>query len=613
VANILRCRFDYAGEGPPRAFELTSVRGQVAAWQPSDVVAMLDEAEVAVRKGWYAAGFVAYEAAPAFDDSLAVRSDPCRPGVPLAWFGFFAESRPVAALPRLDAPAPGGHEEAAWKAEIGPTEHAAAVEHIRAAIAAGETYLVNYTTRFRRPWASTDDPFALYRRLAAGHAGGYHAYLETADWVVACGAPELFFEWSGDRLTTRPMKGTAPRGRWPEEDLLRAEELGSSPKERAENVMVVDLLRNDVGRVAVPGTVAVPELWQTERHPSLWQLTSTVTATTRPGIRLAEVFGAMFPCGSVTGAPKTSAMAAIAHLEASSRGVYCGAVGLLRPGSTSDPASTSPTANFAVAIRTAVVDKAGARVEYGSGGGITWDSSPASEWEETLVKTRTLKRPVVLLGDGGGLIETMRFDPDHAGDGEWGVRNLQGHLARLAASAAYLGAGLPADVENTVVDAVSALSTPARVRLVLHLNGVMETQISPLPGDGPVRTQCLCVDLEPVTSTDVTLFHKTTDRTRYDERARRHLTADDVVLVNERGEVTETTRANLAVRIDDRWWTPSLDCGLLPGIERARLLRTGHLTERVVTVEQLRHAASVATLSSLRGWRPAQVRFGCIC
>jgi para-aminobenzoate synthetase/4-amino-4-deoxychorismate lyase len=305
-------------------------------------------------------------------------------------------------------------------------------------------------------------------------------------------------------------------------------------------------------------------------------------------------------------------MATIADLESSPRGVYCGAVGLLQPGSDPGPA-TGLTARFAVAIRTAVVDKVGAQVEYGSGGGITWDSSPASEWEETLVKTRTLEKPALLLRDDGGLVETMRFDPDRAGDREYGVRNLQGHLARLAASAAYFGASFPRDAENRVAAAVSGRGATARVRLVLHLDGVMETQVSPLADDGPVGEQRLCVDLEPVASSDVALFHKTTDRGRYDARARRHPCADDAVLINERGEVTETTRANLVVCIDGRWWTPPLDCGLLPGVERARLLGCGYLTERVVTVEQLQHAESVATLSSLRGWRPARVLVGCTC
>ena len=226
-----------------------------------------------------------------------------------------------------------------WRCEIDESIHAAGVRAIRGAIADGTAYLVNHTTRFRRPWEAIEDPFCLYRQLVTGHNGGYHAYIETTDWAVACGSPELFFDFSSGRLTARPMKGTAPRGRWAAEDAEHAAALSTSAKERAENVMVVDLLRNDIGRIAETGSVTVPHLWRVEGHPSVWQLTSTVTARTPPETGLADVFGALFPCASVTGAPKNLGDGHHRRDRGlAPRGVYCGAVGLIRP----EPSRSKP-------------------------------------------------------------------------------------------------------------------------------------------------------------------------------------------------------------------------------------------------------------------------------
>ncbi len=617
TGNIFRCRIDHtaAGEG---GIELRSPQGQLVARNVSDVSAVIAEAEAAARRGWYAAGFVSYEAAPAFDGALRVKATAADSqatlDLPLAWFGLFAESEAVELPSTRDAGATGpvavtSLESPPWRCELDAPGHAADVAAIRKSIAQGDAYLVNLTTRFRRPWGESDDPFTLYRRLVAAHSGGFHLYLETTDWAVACGSPELFFDLREGRLTAKPMKGTAPRGRWASEDADRAADLYASAKERAENVMVVDMLRNDMGRIAATGSVDVPQLWQVERHPTLWQLTSTVTARTRGEIGLADVFSALFPCASVTGTPKVSAMGIIADLEGSPRGVYCGAVGIIRPNRCPHAGPNELSACFAVAIRTAAVDKARHLVEYGSGGGITWDSVPTSEWEEVLIKATALVQKNPPTGIGHGLIETMGFDPLSGT-----VRNLGDHLARLAASAEYFGLSAPVDAEERIGKAVADLTKPTRLRLVLHPDGAIDVMMSSIEGnDRPPGVQWLCVDSDPIASTDVTLFHKLRDRRRYEERKDRHPEADDVVLVNERDEVTETTMANLAVYLGGRWYTPPLDCGLLPGIERARLLRTGQLVEHVIPVEVLRQAEAVATLSSLRGWRLARLRPPCDC
>ncbi len=611
---LVRCRIDHTAAGQP-ALELRNLQGQLETHSISDVMAMLGEVDAAARRGWYAAGFVAYEAAPAFDSAFRVTAPSPQPDVratiPLAWFGLFSDACPAAPLP----PAPvrptidQRSDVESWGCDVDERSYAAAVSRIREEIAAGNAYLVNLTTRFLRPWASDDDPFDLYCRLVRSYASGYHAYLETPDWAVACASPELFFERSAYDIVTRPMKGTAPRGRWSSEDASHAHDLSHSPKERAENIMVVDMLRNDLGRIAVPGSVDVPSLCDLERHPAVWQMSSTVRATTPGHVGLPEIFGALFPCASVTGAPKVSAMSVISDLEKSPRGVYCGAVGLVQPASRDT--DTGPSARFAVGIRTAVLDRSAQTATYGSGGGITWDSTAIREWEEVLLKARALEGPPSLTSDADGLIETMAFDP--VGGYGGAIRHRDDHLGRLRASAEYFGLCVPSDTAELLDQAIEGLETPTRVRLVLRAGGAIELDTSPLDDSAPTSVLSLCVDLEPVGSSETTLFHKTTDRARYDERARRHPIADDVVLVNERGEITETTRANIAVRLGAQWCTPPLRCGLLPGIQRARDLAEGRLVERVMTVDDLLGAQCVATLSSLRGWRAARVVPTCAC
>lgn len=606
--SVLRCRIDHTAADPPVSLVLDQPAHQLRATSITDVPGVLAEAESAARHGRYVAGFVAYDAAPAFDSAFRIPRDHGgaeTSALPLAWFGVFDRAEPAPPLPLVDG-TPNGVTTSNWTGAVGPDSHAAAVAAIRGSIAQGDVYLVNYTTRFHRRWADRDDPFALYCRLVGGYGAGYHAFIETEEWAVACGSPELFFELSDGRLVTGPIKGTAPRGRWAEEDNERAAALRTSEKERAENVMVVDLLRNDLGRLAVPGTIAVPSLGQLEQHPTLWQLTSTVTATARADVGLADVFEALFPCASVTGAPKISSMAVIARLEQERRGVYCGAVGFIAPSA----GDHGQVARFAVAIRTAAVDKARQAAEYGSGGGISWDSAPMAEWDEVLLKAGALVGSAApALRSGQGLIETMGFVPDQPIDP---VRNLDRHLARLASSASYFDLVVPPGVEKLVADAVAALDKPHRVRLVLDSDGKVKIETTSLDAtfDDPLW---LCVDPEPVRSGDVGLFHKTTERARYDERMRRHPGADDVILVNERGEVTETTRANLAVHLDGQWYTPPLDCGLLPGVERAHRLAEGQLVERVITVGDLHRAEGIATLSSLRGWRTARIHPRCAC
>ena len=581
-------RFDDLTPGAERSFRFEEPVAVLEARRPEEVPGVLDAAEAAARRGLWAAGFVAYEAAPGVNPDLEVRS---RSGgepfgeLPLAWFGLFDRREDARALePPAEAPAAGG----AWQPSVSREAYDEAIGQIRERIAAGDTYQVNHTIRLRA--TVSGDECDLYRDLALAQRGGYAAYLDTGRYRVLSASPELFFRLDGDRATTRPMKGTAPRGRWLEEDDAIVERLLASAKDRAENAMIVDLLRNDLGRISEVGSVTWEDLFHAERYETVWQLTSTISSHLRKGVGLAEVFRALFPSGSVTGAPKVATMRIIAELETFPRGVYCGAIGYLAPDGWGEP-----RANFNVAIRTVVVDSETRLAEYGVGGGVTHGSSAAGEYEEILAKARVLttSRPAF------ELFETLRYGPDT------GFAHLPEHLARLSSSARYFGFRVDEAAAVAALGAAIEGRGAVRVRLTLRRDGTLTTEARdlPPPSERPLR---LALDEEPVDPSDVFLFHKTTHRATYEQRRSRHPDTDDVLLVNTRGEVTESTIANLAVLLDGEWVTPPRDAGLLAGTYREILLREGRLSECTVTVEDLRRAEAVALVSSVRGWRDVE-------
>jgi para-aminobenzoate synthetase / 4-amino-4-deoxychorismate lyase len=604
-----RARFDDLRPGG-ESFELTEPSVTFVARSPAEVPAVLRAAEDAAAGGRWVAGFVTYEAAPGLDPSLPAVDWPVGhplAGLPLAWFAAFDRRSPAeppiipgAAVP--GAAVPGAAAAAGvWTPDRDEAWHAAAVAEVHEGIAAGDYYQLNLTARLTGEVA---DPDGLYLPLAAAQSGAYNALIATGEHTVISASPELFFTREGGAVVTRPMKGTATRGRWPDEDRARADALHRSPKEQAENVMIVDLLRNDLGRLAEVGSVEVPALFETERYPSVWQLTSTITARVSTAVDLAGIFAALFPSGSVTGAPKRSAMQAIARIEGRPRGVYCGAIGYLRPPSHTGlnrGSAGRPEARFSVAIRTVTRDEGSGYAEYGAGGGITASSTATGEWAELLAKTAILRHPP----RPTELFETLRFEPPAT------LVNLNRHVARLGGSADYFGfrwdaAALQAAVDAAVDGVLRGRAEPARVRLRLdHFGKVAVDVVDLRPASAVVS---LGLAGESVRSDDVLLFHKHRDRAHYDRLRAARPDVDDVVLWNERGEVTETTIANLAVRLDRRWWTPPLTAGLLPGIERGRLLDDGELAERVISVDEFADAEDLAVISSLRGWRRAKLR-----
>jgi para-aminobenzoate synthetase/4-amino-4-deoxychorismate lyase len=560
-----------------RSFRMERLRGVVEAHASGEVIAAVRAVERAAARGLHAAGWIGYEAAPAFEDRLAVRGNSSP--LPLLWFGLFEAREEVAPLPPpvgpVDLP------------ELSPSateaEYRDGVRRILELIRAGDTYQVNYTFRLRGGFVGSDETF--YAHMCAAQRAEYCAFLRLPRYSIASASPELFFRRTGDVLELRPMKGTRPRGRWSGEDDAMAAELARSEKERAENLMIVDLVRNDAGRIARYGTVRVPELYRVERYPTVHQMTSTVTAELRTGTTLEGVLRALFPSGSVTGAPKIRTTQIIAELETSPRGVYTGAIGLVSEGE----------AIFSVAIRTAVIDRERETVEVGVGSGITTDSDAAAEWRECLQKGAFLRSDVRPFR----VMTALRYETGA------GVFLRAAHIARLARSAAYFDFPFDGERVEVTIDRATATLAPDtyKVRVLLGARGEVDVECERIPtSSGPVR---VVLAAEPVDAADPFLYHKTTRRDVFAARLAAHPECDDVVLTNRNGELTSATTGNIVLRVDGACWTPPVDAGVLAGTFRAHLLARGEMGERRLTVADYRRADAAYVINSVRRWREA--------
>ena len=562
----------YARCGQERSFAFVDPVGEVVAAAAGEVRPALSAVERAVEQGLHAAGFVCYEAAAGLDPAFTTRP---AGALPLVYFGLFAERT------RVDAPSAGlgTYELDEWRPSVSREEYEAAIEHIHAYIAAGDTYQVNYTLRLHSRFQG--DPQALFHDMGQGQESALCAYFDLGRHVLISASPELFFRLRAGRCTVRPMKGTRSRGRFAAEDQQRADELQSSAKDRAENLMVTDMLRNDLGRISQVGSVAVSALWSVERYPTVWQLTSTVESQLKAGVSLPDLFAALFPCGSVTGAPKVRTMAIIAELERPPRGIYTGCIGYISPG---------PEACFNVAIRTAHLDREKAQLEFGVGGGIVWASSAAEEYAECVVKAGVLRaRP----HPSFELLETLLYE-----DGVYLL--LERHLERLSQSAAYWGFCYADDrVRARLQDAANAMEGQCRVRLLLARNGEIRVQHQALT---PSRRLRVALAAEPVDSSDPLLYHKTTHRATYNRQLAARPDCDDVVLYNERGELTECCIGNLVLERDGVRYTPPVESGLLAGTFRAELVAQGQLCERPLPIGELARADALYLINSVRRW-----------
>ena len=578
----------------PRAAGNLRLRGRwgaparvLVAHHIGEVKPVLEAVHAAAEAGHWCVGHVRYEAAPAFDAALQVHAA----DGPLVWFEVH-DGAP-SAWPSAQAAGP-AEARATWLPTLARPDFDAAIARIHQAIGDGELYQVNYTA----PWTGTvtGEGTALFDALLRAQPGGYAACFTAGDEQVLSVSPELFFDWhasaAGGSILARPMKGTAARGTTPALDVAAAERLRASPKERAENVMIVDLLRNDLSRIAEPHTVRVPELFHTQALPTVWQMTSDVQARTRTGLRLPDVFAALFPCGSVTGAPKVRAMQLIRELERQPRGIYCGAIGVVRPDGRGGIAAT-----FNVPIRTVVMRGTQARCSIGSG--ITASAEAGAEWQEWLHKQAFLARA----SEPFQVLETLALV-----DGVY--RHQAEHLARMAEAAQHFGYPWQPAAVHACLQSLAAQHGrgPWRVRLLLDRFGQPRAEAFALqPTATPVRLQLAPRPLAEAHGEWVRF--KTTRRAHYAAFAPKPGSGIfDTVLFNAEGEITESTFGNLAMQMDDgRWLTPPLACGLLPGVGRAVALREGRVQEGVVRVQDLHRVRRWAFINSLRGWLDAEL------
>ena len=550
-----------------------------------EIPAIFASIDKALQAGHYVAGFLSYEAGYHFEPA-AMRTGPPPEtfDVPLAWFGIYRE--PLTS--HESEPFETNFETTleSLSIDISSVEYRQRIQQIRRYIEAGDIYQANFLVPVRLAWQH--GAAQLFEKIMENQPVPYGAMINTGDAHILCASPELFFRKQGIQITVRPMKGTAHRGRDLEEDTLAAAWLSADEKNRAENVMIVDLLRNDLGRICIPGSIAVNNLFAVERYPDLLQMTSTVRGELEPQTSNYAIFRALFPCGSITGAPKVRTMQIIRELEHEPRGVACGAIGYFSP---------AGEAVFSVAIRTVTLRKAEAHLRVGSG--ITYDSDPETEYAECLLKSRFLTRS----SSRFELIETLAWE----GDFEF----LDLHLQRLQSSAEYFGFRCAlVSIREQLHRYAASLSKNSRhrVRALLSRSGAILISSTTLtPSRHPAS---LLIAAERTDSTDVFLRHKTTRRSLYDRVLKDAQAAgyDDALFLNERGHVTECAIHNIMIAKGEKFITPSLPCGLLPGLYRRHLLATRpEIQQAELTLEDLLSADRIFIFNSVRGLRQAKI------
>ena len=533
--------------------------------QVKDLLAQVEDYQ---QQGYYVVGYVSYEAAPAFEEKLAVHPAPLL-GEYLLYFTVH-DSVEKSIIPltydEIDMPSN-------WKEETSKKEYEKAIAQIHHHLRQGDTYQVNYTVQLKQDLNA--NPFAIYNRMVVEQEAGYNAYVEHDEMAVISMSPELFFEQSDRELITRPMKGTTKRGLTDQEDLGQAAWLEQDPKNRSENMMIVDLLRNDMNRLSEVGSEHVERLCQVEQYSTVWQMTSTIKSQVRSDVDLVEVFRSLFPCGSITGAPKIATMEIIKNLEPQARGVYCGTIGILLP---------NGRRIFNVAIRTIQLHKG--QAIYGVGGGITWDSTWESEYNEVHQKAAVLYRKQVPFQ----LITTGKISQKH-------LLFKEEHIDRLRNAGRYFA--YPFNPENLLqrIDAecqACHVEKDYRLRISISKSGYIDLCCQELTPLSPAFCQAqLCLQ-ETSLQTPFTYF-KTTYRP--------HLTVakQEKIYHNENGELLETSIGNLILKIAGKLYTPPVNLGILPGIYRQHLLETGQVEERVLTLKELAQAEAIYGCNAVRG------------
>jgi para-aminobenzoate synthetase/4-amino-4-deoxychorismate lyase len=546
-------------------------------------------------QGFYLAGYFSYECGYYFEAGA-----PVVPGeAPLAWLGVYREplvfdhltgefaSSPDPQMTRDEAVARGNYRLRPEGFNLTLAEYCRQIEMIREYIAAGDVYQINFTGRYR--FAFSGDAHSLYQELKAKQPVAYSSFINDGYRQILSFSPELFFKTQAAQILAKPMKGTAPRGHTTAEDQKWAAWLKQDEKNRAENLMIVDLLRNDLGRIAAVGSVRVPELFAVERYQTLHQMTSTVTGILKPGISYYELFRSLFPCGSVTGAPKVRAMQLIHQLEKVPRGVYTGAIGYFGPDRTS---------MFNVAIRTVVIEQE--KATMGIGGGVVFDSEPADEYRECQLKASFVIEPA----EDFRLLEAVLWDN--------GYVRLSRHLQRLSDSAHYFDYSFDhRQLERQLQQNSHQLTVGLKYKVRLELDR---------SGELTITNQVLTVREEPRASLVIAsvqtnsanrfLYHKTTNRQLYQDEYQKAVArgCTEVIFLNEKNEVTEGAISNIIIAKDGRWYTPPQECGLLNGVYRGYLLETAScLGEKVLHFHDLQNADRLYICNAIRGLRQAEL------
>ena len=534
----------------------------------AEVTDLLAQVESYQEQGYYVVGYVSYEAAPAFEEKLAVHKAPLL----AEYLLYFTVHDRVET-----SPIPLTYEEvnlpSKWREQTSAENYEKAISQIHHHLRQGDTYQVNYTVQLKQDLSA--NPFAIYNRMVVEQEAGYNAYVEHDEMAVISMSPELFFEQNDRELTTRPMKGTTQRGLTDQEDLAQASWLEQDPKNRSENMMIVDLLRNDMNRISEVGSEHVERLCQVEQYSTVWQMTSTIKSQLREDVDLVAIFRSLFPCGSITGAPKIATMEIIKDLEPQPRGVYCGTIGLLLP---------NGRRIFNVAIRTIQLYKG--QAIYGVGGGITWDSTWESEYREVHQKAAVLYRKQArfqLITTGRISQKQLLFEDQH--------------LERLIKASRYFAYPFdPEDLIQKIDEECQACDFhhDYRLRISLSKSGEIELSSQILTPLSPIFCQAkLC--LQEADLQQAFTYFKTTHRPHLS------LGKQEIIYHNAAGELLETSIGNLVLKINGKLYTPPISQGILPGIYRQHLLETGQVEEKVLTLADLNQAETIYGCNAVRG------------
>ncbi|RPF55379.1 aminodeoxychorismate synthase component I [Aquisalibacillus elongatus] len=542
----------------------------VVANDLSEVKTAIRRVEQYTKNGYYAVGYVSYEASKAFNERM-VTYESVR--LPYVYFGIYEDYHHIYEIDNTPL------ENLNWKSDTSRSGYHQSISNIHLAIKKGLSYQVNFTIRLIAEFQQLNTR-KLYEQLRQSQQAHYTAHLSFNDFEIISVSPELFFAWDGEQIETKPMKGTIKRGSTDTEDNLNKNYLRQSTKDRAENVMIVDLIRNDLSKIAQKGSVHVPKLFDIEEYPTVFQMTSTVRAKTKPEVNLVSIFESLFPCGSITGAPKISTMELIKHLESTPREVYCGAVGIITP---------EGQAIFNVPIRTVWVDHRRNQAIYGVGGGITWDSTAEGEYDEALAKAKVLKPSPATFQ----LLETMTLE-----QGQFDL--WQEHMNRLLKSATFFNFNYDLKLINQKLNQIREQYNDGvyKIRLLLSEDGQIQTEVTPI--DHLTQSYNATLASRPINRQDIFYYHKTTFRDHY--HGLKNETYDETLLWNEAGYVTEFINGNLVYELEGQYFTPPKTDGLLAGTYRERLLEQGIINIRSLHKSKLDQVDKLWFINSVRGW-----------